>query len=74
MSLAPDLDMITNMTIMHTTVILILFLPVTAAVKTLHNSDMGEFSSQNEPLQLYEDGPGLWNLPFSCDPASTQIN
>lgn len=59
LSLEPDLHMMTNMTIMHTTVILILFLSVTTAAKTLHNLDIWEVPPQNEPLQLDADVPGL---------------
>lgn len=59
MSLEPGLDMMTDMTIMHTTVILILFLPVTPAVKARHNLDVWEFPPQNGHLLLYADGPGL---------------
>jgi len=59
LSLELDLGMMTNVTTMHTTVILVLFFPVAAAVKTLHNLDIWEFPSQNGPLQRYADGPGL---------------
>lgn len=72
--LEPDLDMMTNVTITHATVIVILFLSVATAVRTFHNLDIWQVPPQTDPLELDADVPGLQNLPFSCNPASTQRN